>query len=1115
MSLENQILQTVKSRNGIKAKEIASLVNTDKKVVNGVLYGALKGQVYQDKQYRWFAGNKSNNQGGEEDERELKTPLARLSKYYLECISRDIDAEVSVFASSKYGCPDYGQLPALPLVTEEPDLYDGECTRNIFRKVVQEKKDLNLVLGYPLCLFQFQSKKGHWFYKVEPLFLFKYDQDSIGLHSNPVLSGDVPQINTAAFRNLTGISGYEALTEMLALYDELGLEGDSDSVPDWDEVFNRLQSIRPEWPWKDALQPEQLNTAQMDQMQEPGIYNMAGVFASERSKYTVGLERELNDLISKSESDYEPTALGNWINRQPKNYNSDQHELIEPIPLNEEQKQVVEKALKEPLTIVTGPPGTGKSQVVTNILVNAVYNQQTVLFASRNHKAVDVVNERVNNLSSRPVLLRVSGNEMRQGLAEYLSKLLSSTVTQSDKQEHQDLSARSDQLREKLSDIQKRKEGVIKHRNRLDKLEQEVEPYREYFGEDLFSKLRSVKKDELDRFAVQLKQVERTLQNCDKTRQNLLVQLSWKFLRDSRMRELETRFAKLESLYQYTGRNLPVFDYEDPDEESEIIQQIKSAVKQRKQDLEKITKVNEYYDALEQAKNQPDLFELAKKTKSLQEQIQDNSQELWDCWCRLLPERLSDQDREVLGKYVTLLKMIIQANEAGSQVEKKVWAQFYEMQEKAAYILPAWALTSLSVKGKVPFKPAFFDLVVIDEASQCDIASALPLLYRAKRAVIIGDPNQLRHITQLNEREDHQLLERYSLMDEKPYWSYAHNSLYDLAVYTVGSQNVVTLRDHHRSHKHIVDFSNRYFYDGLLRIATKYEYLNKPKGEPAVSWTHVSGKAQQHSQGGTINTAEAQQVIAELQRVISNGYKGSIGVVTPFRQQANLIRGMINKNQQLSESLQSRYFLADTVHKFQGDERDLMIFSPTYSEGIPENSIRFLNKSGNLFNVAITRARGSLKIVGNKNACQQAKVDYLKNFAQYVDTLKEEKEVKPKAEDLGAKFPSQYDSPKVSDWEKLFYEQLYKTGIRTMPQYQVEQYTLDLAIIDGDRKLDIEIDGEKYHKNWDGELLWRDQLRNMRLIELGWDVKRFWVYEVRDDLERCVSEVKDWVEAKN
>ena len=57
---------------------------------------------------------------------------------------------------------------------------------------------------------------------------------------------------------------------------------------------------------------------------------------------------------------------------------------------------------------------------------------------------------------------------------------------------------------------------------------------------------------------------------------------------------------------------------------------------------------------------------------------------------------------------------------------------------------------------------------------------------------------------------------------------------------------------------------------------------------------------------------------------------------------------------------------------------------------------------------------------------------------------------------------------------------------RPLPQYLVEKrYALDFALIEGDRRLAIEVDGERYHRNWDGELCRRDQIRNERLMELG------------------------------
>ena len=91
----------------------------------------------------------------------------------------------------------------------------------------------------------------------------------------------------------------------------------------------------------------------------------------------------------------------------------------------------------------------------------------------------------------------------------------------------------------------------------------------------------------------------------------------------------------------------------------------------------------------------------------------------------------------------------------------------------------------------------------------------------------------------------------------------------------------------------------------------------------------------------------------------------------------------------------------------------------------------------------------------------------------------------------------------------ILYSALYKAGVKTTPQYPVDKYKLDLALFAGNRKLDIEVDGEMYHKDWNGELCYRDQLRNHRLFEMGWDVKRFWVYQIRDKLAQCISQVQN------
>lgn len=104
------------------------------------------------------------------------------------------------------------------------------------------------------------------------------------------------------------------------------------------------------------------------------------------------------------------------------------------------------------------------------------------------------------------------------------------------------------------------------------------------------------------------------------------------------------------------------------------------------------------------------------------------------------------------------------------------------------------------------------------------------LLYRAKRAVIIGDPKQLSHISTLSKKQDLSLLQKYC---ESMGWSYSANSLYAMASGLTSPDQIVQLRDHHRSFGDIIEFSNAEFYDGRLRVATNYDRLRCPRNVEA------------------------------------------------------------------------------------------------------------------------------------------------------------------------------------------------------------------------------------------------------------------------------------------
>ncbi|MEA4848661.1 MAG: AAA domain-containing protein, partial [Clostridiaceae bacterium] len=329
---------------------------------------------------------------------------------------------------------------------------------------------------------------------------------------------------------------------------------------------------------------------------------------------------------------------------------------------------------------------------------------------------------------------------------------------------------------------------------------------------------------------------------------------------------------------------------------------------------------------------------------------------------------------------------------------------------------------------------------------------------------------------------------------------------------------IVQLRDHHRSYGAIIEFSNAEFYDGKLRVATNYDKLKCPSNTaPGIRWIDVMGHTVRPSGGGAYNDKEVMAVLNEIRRlVIGNDYHGSVGVVTPFRAQADQIRDAIEKSRDIKEYLYANNdFLVDTVHKFQGDERDVMIFSPVISVGTSSGAIGFLNNTGNLFNVAITRARAVLVVIGDMNYCAGCGVPYMEHFVEYVrrhDERAAKEEVSPsQTQPLNREYPKVSNTDQVSDWEKILYAALFDANIITTPQYPVDKYKLDLALIRGEHRLDIEVDGEMYHKDWNGELCYRDQLRNQRLFEMGWDVKRFWVYQIRDNLPWCIKQVKDWL----
>lgn len=1079
----------------------------------------------QDRQYRWFPADAHEanptqpyRQPGASVDRRVESRVARIASYYLDVLAHDNSYDAAVFARSRSEAqflelpcfPPPAMAPGLGRATHQPD---AEFCSQINRFISAGRKTgsrKTLAVGYPVFAQRAKGRSGWQGFLLKPLFIFDVNSDEPG--ALQLVDAHFPIVNRAVLEALTGVSGSALMEELLSLMHELGLS-DSQEIPEFDELFLRLRRVRPEWPWREELQPERTSAEwPLSDVNDDGFYNRSIMLYIERSPFTRGLEAELQILRKAANPGIHRTALATILGLSDTAVDGSpdtQQPLLEVASLNAEQRHAVESAMRRPLTVITGPPGTGKSQVVSQIVVNAVWKNQRVLVASKNNKAVDVVEYRVNGFSSQPGIFRLGPRELSQRLADYLSTLLSATVDNDDRHALATLKEQYQRQLDRLGEIIRQRDAVVRARNEVDRLSRAVDSARANLGPELFT--RSVAADP-DVIKAVLEHAIESVHKLHRQHQPWLTRLFWSMLRNARLSHACSALERLRPYLEDLQQDVQLPDVSEA--VAAVLHRRLGALLSRVDDL---SRSREYHLAVQSFRSLPSLEALAREEYDLQSHLHRVAAKLWSAWLQLLPERVDAEARVQLSQYAAVLKMLA-AQDANGAGMSSLYRRFYQLSERASPHLSAWAVTSLSAKGRIPFQPGLFDLVVIDEASQCDIASALPLLYRARRAVIIGDPNQLRHISSVSVRLDHQLIMKHDLLDQLQL-GYSVNSLYDLAAGSAGEGGVIALRDHHRSHAHIIQFSNQQFYGGTLRVATRYDRLKcVAPSEAAVQWEHVRGQTVRPDAGSAVNRDEAERVVQQVVRILNAPeFDGTVGVVTPFRGQANLINRLLNDRQIAAHRVSGTELLVDTVHKFQGDERDVIILSPVVSRNAPESALRFLELNKHLFNVAITRARATLIVVGDRLLANELEpVHVLRQFSEYLNTLQDQAALGAEAVPLqteSAVYPSVSRPELVSAWERRFYASLRQAGLKPIPQYPVDQFLLDFALFDGERKLAVEVDGETFHRDWDGELVVRDRLRTMRLGELGWDVMRFWVFELQDYEPDCVRRVAQWVES--
>ncbi|HEX6816747.1 MAG TPA: AAA domain-containing protein, partial [Ktedonobacterales bacterium] len=466
----------------------------------------------------------------------------------------------------------------------------------------------------------------------------------------------------------------------------------------------------------------------------------------------------------------------------------------------------------------------------------------------------------------------------------------------------------------------------------------------------------------------------------------------------------------------------------------------------------------------------------------------------------LVGELLAARRRDALADALRLnrrtLSLFKTALEARSTAEQdKIFAEL----DFAALLhtFPIWAVTNPHAAELLPLEREMFDLVIIDEASQCDVSSALPLLYRAKRAIVCGDPKQLRHLSFLREDRQAALASQHGLSaSQRSQWNYRTHSLLDVVNGALPSQDdVVLLDEHYRSLPQIIEFSNGRFYGEALRVMTR-----RPDtiGARSVELRKVNGKRQKAG----YNPEEAEAIVTEINKIARNeakkvpSEKSSIGVLSPYRDQVNyLSRTLASKLK--SRVLQDHEITVGTAHTFQGDERDVMLLSFCADPTSHRSTVTFLNNE-NLFNVAITRARRR-QVIFTALDPRHLPLDHL--LGEYLSYAQDCLEAE-KPEEIGGR---------GSRFEDDVAQALRERGEYSVyVGYPVAGFTVDVVAQRGTQALAIACDGdpERPSSAASANALSLDSTGGQAILErAGWRVHRVSYRRWQLDREACLAEI--------
>ena len=551
--------------------------------------------------------------------------------------------------------------------------------------------------------------------------------------------------------------------------------------------------------------------------------------------------------------------------------------VIYPFGLNQSQKLAVERALSSKISIIQGPPGTGKTQTILNIIANVVRSGKTVAVVSNNNSATHNVAEKLEKKNA-DFLTAFLGS-----LANKQKFLETQTDVYPNMSEWVMSTEERRQLDQETTVLSKELNEMLNAKNRIAEIEQEflqLNPEQHYF-EEYYATYSDAPTESLGKLSSQK-----------------ILALWMEFEQHAEHESRLGLLQKLSIMFRFNRSALKLF-LRSPELAIPYLQSQFYAVKRRELEVEK----QELNCKLEHYAFDAKMDELTQKSLRLFQ-------------------------AELATRYHW------QNNRQRFEMSDFRW-NFAEFTREYPVVLS----TTYSIKGTLSIDH-LYDYMIVDEASQVDLATGVLAFSCARNIVIVGDLKQLPNVlTEDDIRTSDAIWQRYSL-DER--YRFSTHSLLSSALEIWQDAPVTLLREHYRCHPKIINFCNQKFYHGKLIVMTK------DHDEPNVLAMYRT-TAGNHARGH-LNQRQIDVIQQEvLPRLHQQNFE-SIGIITPYRDQVTAIR------RQLGDT-----YAVDTVHKFQGREQDAIILTSV------DNVITDFVDDPHMLNVAVSRAVHSLAVVTSQD----------------------------------------------------------------------------------------------------------------------------------------------------